>query len=271
MDSKLKGKHVLVTGASGGIGLVITRMLLDKGANVTASFYKSKIKMDDFPENSRERLNLSKADLRSEQEVKQLFETANGEFGRVDVLVTNAGIWFSEDTMIHEISLDQWNSTFVVNLTGVFLCCKYFFINLKQYPGNDASVIMIGSSTAIFGEAGHADYAASKSALIGLMLSLKNEIVHLSPRGRVNIINPGWTLTPMVEKALDDDVMLKKVLQTIPLRKIATPQDIATMTVFLASDALSGHISGQEITIAGGMEGRVLFTPDEIDIERYHN
>jgi NAD(P)-dependent dehydrogenase (short-subunit alcohol dehydrogenase family) len=99
----------------------------------------------------------------------------------------------------------------------------------------------------------------------GMMMSLKNEIVHLAPLGRVNLVNPGWTLTPMAEKALTDKDMVKRILQTIPMRKTAVSEDIAGAILYLASDNLAGHVSGQTITVAGGMEGRVLFTPDEID------
>lgn len=96
-------------------------------------------------------------------------------------------------------------------------------------------------------------------------MSLKNEIVHLAPKGRVNLVNPGWTMTPMAEEALTDRDMTKRILQTIPMRKTAVPKDIAGAILYLASDVLAGHVSGQTITVAGGMEGRVLFTLDEID------
>jgi NAD(P)-dependent dehydrogenase (short-subunit alcohol dehydrogenase family) len=186
-------------------------------------------------------------------------------FGRVDILVANAGIWIPTDTTISNMSLEQWQNTIAVNLTGVYLCSKYFFQNLENNPRDIASLILIGSTAGVFGEAKHADYASSKAALYGLMMSLKNEIIHFAPRGRVNLVNPGWTLTPMAEDSLDNHENLKKILQTIPLRKIATPKDIANIVVYLASDKLSGHLSGQSITVAGGMEGRVLFSPDEID------
>jgi 3-oxoacyl-[acyl-carrier protein] reductase len=186
-------------------------------------------------------------------------------YGRVDVLVANAGIWISEEVPIFKMTLAQWQNTLATNLTGVYLCSKYFFQNLAQHHGDTASLILIGSTAGVFGEAMHADYASSKAALYGLMMSLKNEIIHLASRGRVNLINPGWTTSPMAEDSLADQEDVKRILQTIPMRKIATSKDIANAVLYLASDKLSGHISGQSLTIAGGMEGRVLFSPDETD------
>jgi NAD(P)-dependent dehydrogenase (short-subunit alcohol dehydrogenase family) len=163
------------------------------------------------------------------------------------------------------MTLDQWEKTITVNLTGSFLCAKYFFANLERYKGDTASLILIGSTAGFFGEAWYSDYATSKAGMHGLMMSLKNEITHIAPKGRVNIVNPGWTLTPMAEEALTDKDMVTRILQTIPMRKTGTPQDIGGAILYLASDILSGHVSGQTINVAGGMEGRVLFTPGEID------
>ncbi len=114
------------------------------------------------------------------------------------------------------------------------------------------------STAGIFGEAGHADYAAAKSAVIqGLLLSLKNEIVRVAPRARVNAVCPGWTYSPMTRGEVDDEV-LDRVTATMALRKIAEPEDVARQVVVLASDELSGHVTGQVIVVAGGMEGRFL-------------
>jgi len=96
-------------------------------------------------------------------------------------------------------------------------------------------------------------------------MALKNEIVGLAVRGRVNLVNPGWTVTPMTEKDLSNKADVSRILQTIPLRKVATPSDIAHAIMYLSSDKLAGHVSGQTITVAGGMEGRVLFSREEIE------
>ena len=120
------------------------------------------------------------------------------------------------------------------------------------------SLVLVGSTAGLVGEAGHADYAAAKSAILGgLLLSLKNEVVRVAPRARVNAVAPGWTETPMTRGHVDPEAV-RKVTRTMSLRKIAEPEDIARQVVVLASDELSGHVTGQVITVAGGMEGRVI-------------
>jgi 3-oxoacyl-[acyl-carrier protein] reductase len=111
----------------------------------------------------------------------------------------------------------------------------------------------------VFGEAGHADYASAKSAVVrGLLLSLKNEIVRIAPWARVNAVCPGWTVSPMTRTTLDDPSLVERATRTMPLRKVAQPEDIARQIVVLASDELSGHVTGQVVLVAGGMEGRIL-------------
>jgi NAD(P)-dependent dehydrogenase (short-subunit alcohol dehydrogenase family) len=163
------------------------------------------------------------------------------------------------------MSIEQWQKTLAVNLTGAFLCTKHFFANLKKYPGDDASLVLVGSTAGEIGQALHCDYSTSKAGLRGLLMTLKNEIVHLAVRGRVNLVNPGWTITPMTEGELSDKAMVSRIIQTIPLRKVATPSDITYAILYLSSDKLSGHVSGQTITVAGGMDGRVLFSIDEVE------
>jgi 3-oxoacyl-[acyl-carrier protein] reductase len=117
---------------------------------------------------------------------------------------------------------------------------------------------MVSSTAGIFGEAGHADYAAAKSAIAhGLLLSLKNEVVRAAPRARVNVVCPGWTVSPMTREALTGE-QLARVTRTMALRKVAQPEDVARQVVVLASDVISGHVTGQVVVVAGGREGRVL-------------
>jgi NAD(P)-dependent dehydrogenase (short-subunit alcohol dehydrogenase family) len=265
METGLKDRHVVVTGGSGGIGLETTKVLLEEGALVTATYRTSDTKLAALASKWSERTCIVQADVRKETEVAQVFERANDTFGRVDVLVTNAGIANHVGKAVHEMSLEQWENTLAVNLTGAFLCSKYFFANLEANPGEHASLILIGSTAGYFGEAWYCDYSTSKAGLQGLMLSLKNEIVHLARKGRVNLVNPGWTVTPMAEDAINDEAMVRRILQTIPMRKVAVVQDIANTILYLASDRLSGHVSGQTINVAGGMEGRVLFSQDDVD------
>jgi NAD(P)-dependent dehydrogenase (short-subunit alcohol dehydrogenase family) len=265
METGLKDRHVVVTGGSGGIGLETAKVLLEEGALVTATYRTSERGLVELSSRWSEKINIVQADISTEPEVARIFQNANDKFGRVDILVANAGIANHVGRAVHEMALEQWDHTLAVNLTGAFLCAKYFFSNLEANPKDYASLILIGSTAGYFGEAYYCDYSTSKAGLQGLMLSLKNEIVHLARKGRVNLVNPGWTVTRMAEEALDDDDMIRQILQTVPMRKVALVEDIANTILYLASDTLSGHVSGQTINVAGGMEGRVLFSQDEID------
>ncbi|MHA2169052.1 MAG: SDR family NAD(P)-dependent oxidoreductase [Candidatus Kariarchaeaceae archaeon] len=259
MNLGLAGKTILVTGASGGIGNKTAEVLLNEGANVILHYNTNQAGLDNLlTENHQRQTLIHQANLSLAKEVESLFSAANSSFGRIDGLVNNAGIWPENDTPISEMTEEQWDRTMAVNLRSMFLCTKYFAQNLIKYPGDTASVVLIGSTAGVFGEAGHIDYASSKAALQGLMLSLKNEIIKWSKFGRVNTISPGWTNTRMATEGIADQKLTEKVFKTMPLRKIAQPIDIANTIVHLLSDVASGHVSGQNIVIAGGMEGRII-------------
>ncbi|MFX1603725.1 MAG: SDR family NAD(P)-dependent oxidoreductase, partial [Promethearchaeota archaeon] len=180
MDTGLQNRHAVVTGSSGGIGLEVTRVFLEEGARVTATYRTSERGLVDLQKKWQDALTLSRVDVRSESEIENLFLDAGKNYGRADILVANAGIANHEGTAVHAMSLDQWENTLAVNLTGSFLCVKHFFANLERHPGESASVILVGSTAGFFGEAWYCDYSTSKAGLHGLMMSLKNEIVHLS-------------------------------------------------------------------------------------------
>jgi 3-oxoacyl-[acyl-carrier protein] reductase len=273
MNSGLAGKVVLVTGASGGIGVAIALAFAAEGAKLVLHYRNGAARIVAL------RLELTdteamtvRADLTREVEVKKLFVTAVKKFGRVDVLVANAGSWETRDVPLHEMSLRQWQKTIDGVLTSAFLSMREFMrLVAKQQRGN---AILISSTAAIFGEAGHADYASGKSAIAGgLTKSLKNEIARLAPHtrdycgGRVNCICPGWTVVPRTEKKLRDAATVGRVTATMALPQIARPEDIANAAVFLASDKLARHVTGQTVVIAGGMEGRVLWEKGEVDPE----
>jgi NAD(P)-dependent dehydrogenase (short-subunit alcohol dehydrogenase family) len=120
-------------------------------------------------------------------------------------------------------------------------------------------VVLVGSTAGSFGEAGHADYAAAKAAIqSGLLLSLKNEVARLDADIRVNAVAPGWTATPKRLAAGIPDEHVERATSTMALKKLATPEDVAAQVVVLSSPLLSGHLSGEVITVAGGMEGRLI-------------
>jgi len=144
------------------------------------------------------------------------------------------------------MTLEHWNNTINVNLTGSFLFAREFLRSLEKHARKTGNIILIASTAGIFGEANHCDYASSKSGMMyGFMRSLKNEIIRIAPLGRVNTVAPGWVATAMAEDALKDKALVSKVLQTIPLKKVALPDDVASAILFLSSDKTAGHLSGE--------------------------
>ena len=196
------------------------------------------------------------ADLTDETEVDQLFAAARDALGAVDVCVAMHGVWPRANVPVWELSLGRWEETLRVNLTSTFLVARGFLREVER--NGHGSLVLVGSTAALFGEAGHADYAAAKSAVLdGLLLSLKNEIVRIAPLGRVNAVAPGWTESPMTRGNVGPE-QVRAVSRTMALRKVAQPEDVAAQVVVLASDTLSGHVTGQVVVVAGGMEGRTL-------------
>jgi 3-oxoacyl-[acyl-carrier protein] reductase len=256
MDSGLAGARVLVTGASGGIGAATARAFAAEGARVAVHYHRgherAAVVAAELPD-----AVLVQADLTSEEETDRLFAEVRRELGGVDVCAAVAGVWPSEDVPVWELGLDRWRATLDANLTATFLTARGFLREVEQNGGG--SLVLVGSTAGLFGEAGHADYAAAKSAIVrGLLLSLKNEVVRVAPRARVNAVCPGWTESPMTRDTLDDPSVVERATRTMALRKVATPEDVARQIVVLASDELSGHVTGQVVTVAGGMEGRLL-------------
>lgn len=259
MNSDLAGKSVLVTGAAGGIGQATARAFAAEGARVGIHYRSQAAVAEALAAELGENCVPLRADLRKEAEVERLFDAAIHAFGRLDAVVVNAGIWVDTPVPLHRMSLAQWDDTFATDLTTAFLTCRGFLRHLEAVPRAEASIVLVGSTAALFGEENHADYSAAKAAMsYGLTRTLKNEIVRLAPRGRVNCVCPGWVATPMSADAMADTAAVDFVTSTMALRKIATPEDCAAAIVFLTSSRLAGHLSGTILPLAGGMEGRRL-------------
>ena len=255
MDTELRGKSVLVTGAAGGIGSALARTFAAEGAKVGVHYRSSEERALAI---AKETGGVAlQADLTIENEADQLIPAAVKELGRLDVLIANAGVWPSHDEPVWQMSLERWRATIAANLDSVFLSCRAFLKHVAETK--TGNIVIISSTAGLIGEAGHSDYAAAKSALAGGFLkSLKNEITRIAPLGRVNVVCPGWTETEMARDALQQEGFVERITRTMPLRKVGQATDVARVVVALASDAISGHVTGEVITVAGGMEGRVL-------------
>jgi len=255
VDTGLNGKGVLITGASGGIGAACARAFAAEGARVAVHYHRGEERARDVAAEIGG-APVVQGDLTDELEVHGLFEETRSALGRIDVCAAVAGVWPSQDEPVWELALERWERTLRQNLTSAFLTARGFLRELER--NGHGSLVLVGSTAGLVGEAGHADYAAAKSAVTGgLLLSLKNEIVRVAPRGRVNAVAPGWTETPMTRGHVGPE-RVRRISRTMALRKAARPEDVARQVVVLASDELSGHVTGQVVTVAGGMEGRIV-------------
>ncbi|MFH1576130.1 MAG: 3-oxoacyl-[acyl-carrier-protein] reductase [Candidatus Margulisiibacteriota bacterium] len=238
---QLKDKVALVTGAAQGIGKAIAATLAKAGAKVVVSDVNLELATQTAKEINGVPLKLNVADLvEAETSLKKIKE----ELGNIDILVNNAGI--TKDTLFIRMKKEDWDLVLNINLSGVFNLCKAVVpIMMKQRSGK---IINIASIVGEMGNAGQANYAASKAGVIGLTKTLAREI---ASRGiTVNAIAPGFIQTAMTDK-LSDDVK-QKMLAQIPLAKLGQPEDVANACLFLASSA-ADYITGQVINVNGGM------------------
>lgn len=255
METGLAGKGVVVTGASGGIGAATATAFAAEGARLLLHYHRGRERAERV---ARELggAPTAQADLTREDEVDRLFDEARAALGHVDVCAAVAGHWPRDDEPVWRLPLERWRETVDLNLTSSFLTARAFLREVERT--GHGSLVFVSSTAGLFGEAGHADYAAAKGALAGgLLLSLKNEVARVAPRARVNCVAPGWTESPMT-RGLVDPERVRLLSRTMALRKVATPEDVARQIVVLASDELSGHVTGQVIVVAGGMEGRTV-------------
>jgi 3-oxoacyl-[acyl-carrier protein] reductase len=239
----LKGKKALVTGATGGLGGEIARALHAQGANVAISGTR-KEKLEELAKEMGERVVVLPCDLSQVESTQLLVSQAETALGGLDILVNNAGL--TQDGLVLRMSDDQWSKVMEVNLSSAFRLSRNALKSMmKQRAGR---IINITSVVGITGNAGQANYAASKAGLIGLSKSLAAEV---ATRGiTVNCIAPGFIESPMTD-ALNEK-QREQILNVIPQGGIGSPQDIAAGVVYLASDEAK-YVTGQTLHINGGM------------------
>jgi NAD(P)-dependent dehydrogenase (short-subunit alcohol dehydrogenase family)/peptidoglycan/xylan/chitin deacetylase (PgdA/CDA1 family) len=197
-------------------------------------------------------------------------------FGPLNILCANAGITDeSASYPIWKMPVEIWDKTYNTNVRGTFLTIKHFLrhaSNFQQVSGEEVknlAIVVTGSECGKFGQAGHSEYASGKAGLqYGLIRSVKNEIILLNKSARINAVAPGWVDTKLIKGRLDDPKeMWTEAQATVPLAKIAQPTDVARTVAFLASHRAAGHISGECISVDGGMEGRIVWKEEELTKE----
>lgn len=255
MNSDLEGKIVLVTGGAGGIGSVISKSFAEQGAKVIVHYNDSKEKAEKI---SKEINGFAiNADLTDSKQTKELFNKIIRKEGKIDICIANAGKYPKDYAPLWEIESERWENTISTNLSLTYNTSRYFLKHAAETK--KGSLVLIGSTAGLYGEAGHADYAAAKGAITsGLLRTMKNDAAQIGDGVRVNAIAPGWTVS---QKKIDeglDQTRVNRITSTMSLKKLAKPEDVANSAIMLASDSLSGHITGQVIEIAGGMEGRQI-------------
>jgi|TARA_B110000881_G_C18593455_1_gene529629 3-oxoacyl-[acyl-carrier protein] reductase len=256
MDTGLDGKVVLVTGGAGGIGQSICREFASEGAKVVVHYYNSSEKAISL---ANEIGGMAiKADLRDSDISISMVNSLILKYGKLDICIANAGYYPPEPTPLWKIDNKRWDSTISSNLGVTVNTARAFLLHAEK--NGTGSLVLIGSTAGIYGESGHSDYAAAKGAITsGLLMSLKNDVATMD-NVRVNAVAPGWTATPKkLEEGIDKNTV-NLATATMALKKLATPEDVAKIVIFLASDIISGHVTGQVIEVAGGMEGRLIYS-----------
>ena len=240
------GKTAIVTGASRGVGRATALRLSEGGANVVVNFLSNDTEAIETVRLCEEKGVESIAiqgDVSDFRNAEAIAKAALEKFGRIDLLVCNAGIW--EGASIEEMSEELWNKVINTNLKSAWAMTKACVPAIKKHGG---AIVMVSSTAGQRGEAHYSNYAASKGGQISFTKALATE---LAPKIRVNAVAPGWIETAMVRPAFEDDTYKQGVLNSIPLNRIATTDDIALSICFLLSD-WSRHITGEILNINGG-------------------
>ena len=240
-------KYVLITGASRGIGAEIAKRFAQAGANIVVNYSGSQEKAEavvaSIKENGGEAIAV-KANVSDAESVKAMVEEAMAAFGSVDILVNNAGI--TRDNLMMRMKDDEWDDVINTNLKGVFVCTKA--VTRQMMKQRSGRIVNIASIVGVMGNAGQANYVASKAGVIGLTKTTARE---LASRGiTANAVAPGFITTDMTD-ALNDEIQQSMMAQ-IPLGRFGKPEEVAKAALFLASDEAS-YMTGQTLHLDGGM------------------
>jgi len=236
-----------VTGGSRGIGAATAELLAECGADVAVGYRSRAADAEAVVDRCRElgvRAFAHAADLSKSDEVDALFGRVERELGGLDLFVGNAGIWPPADVPLAEMTDAQWLRTMAENVDAMFLTTRAAL----RLIGSGGRVVLVGSTAGQRGEAGHADYAASKGAMISFVKSLCVEVGRRDVT--VNCVAPGWVDTEMTSAAMRDGGR-ERIAANIPIGRVATPRDIAGPIVFLCSD-LARHVTGEILNVNGG-------------------
>jgi 3-oxoacyl-[acyl-carrier protein] reductase len=244
-QARLNGQVAIVTGASRGIGRAIALALATEGASVVINYASSATAAEEVVaeiSNAGGSAIAFQADVSKPDQVDALLKAVMDKWGRVDVLVNNAGI--TRDTLLLRMKLEEWQEVIDLNLTGVFLSTKAVSkVMLKQKSGR---IINITSVAGLMGNPGQANYSAAKAGVIGFTKTIAKE---LATRGiTVNAVAPGFITTDMTANIKSDDI-----LKFIPLGRYGQPEEVAGMVRFLAADSAAAYITGQVFNVDGGM------------------
>ncbi len=244
---ELKGKTAVVTGSSRGIGRAAAFALAEMGANIVLNSTQASDAVDEVEKELKAKgvkVLTVKCNVGSLVEAQKMFDTIQKNFDSIDILVNNAGI--TRDNLVVRMSEEEWNEVLDTNLKSVFNCTKAAAkIMMKQRSGK---IINIASVSGVVGAAGQANYSSSKAGMIGFTKAVAKE---LASRGiTVNAVAPGLIESRMTAKL--SDAVKEEYMRNIPLKRFGTPEDVANLVAFLASDK-SNYITGQVINVDGGM------------------
>lgn len=246
-DNLLEGKTAIVTGASRGVGRAVSVRLVEAGANVVVNYLQNHSEADETVRQCVEKGGKAKAvqgDVSQYSAAAEVAKHAIDEFGGIDLLVLNAGIW--EGAPIEEMSEETWNRVLNTNLKSAWAMSKACVPSMKKRES--AAIVLVSSTAGQRGEANYSNYAASKGGQISFTKALASE---LCPKIRVNCVAPGWIETAMVRPVFDDKEYERNVIESIPLKRIATTDDIALSICFLLSP-WARHITGEILNVNGG-------------------